>query len=201
MKKTALLSLLALLASILLLPEMSGALEKNATILEAQTTLTKKGYDPGPVDGLWGGKTKRALQSFQKDKGLTVTGRLDRETRKRLGLTGASIELLFYYSPTCSHSGWQRPTIDAFEKKHPEITVTRRQTRKLKRGEKHLIEGTEGNPVMAFHEGNNVMRIVGTAMEEGLEMYLKEFKRGLVEARSTGAPLSSVRGNGITCDK
>ena len=201
MKKTALLSLLVLLASLLLFPEMSGALEKNATILETQTNLAKRGYDPGPLDGLWGGKTMRALQSFQKDKGLPVTGSLDGETRKQLGLKGMAIGILFYYSPSCSHAAWQRPIIDAFIKKHPELIATRRQTGKLKRNEQYLVEGTRGNPVMAFHEGKNVMRIVGTAMEEGLEAYLKEFRGGLDEARSTGTPLSSVRGNGITCEK
>ena len=40
-------------------------------ILEIQTTLKKKGYDPGAIDGLWGNKTNLALKSFRKDKGLS----------------------------------------------------------------------------------------------------------------------------------
>jgi g-D-glutamyl-meso-diaminopimelate peptidase len=32
------------------------------------------GYNPGPVDGLMGSKTERAIKSFQKDVGLVQDG-------------------------------------------------------------------------------------------------------------------------------
>ncbi|MFQ5585665.1 MAG: peptidoglycan-binding protein [Thermodesulfobacteriota bacterium] len=199
MRKRGMVLALLLLALSVALPHDSSALERNTTILETQKRLESRGYNPGPIDGLWGGKTLRALKSFQKENGLPVTGRLDRATRKKLGLKGAVIELLFYYSPDCTHGAWQIPTITAFQKKHPEVIVTWRTIKELKRDERQLLEGTEGHPVMAFHEGENVMRIVGTAMIEGLEAYLKEFQEGVEEARATGAPLSSTRGSGIVC--
>jgi peptidoglycan hydrolase-like protein with peptidoglycan-binding domain len=52
----------------------------------AQQALKDKGSDPGPVDGRMGPKTKAALKEFQKAQGLKETGRLDRETKAKLGL-------------------------------------------------------------------------------------------------------------------
>lgn len=53
-------------------------------ILKLQKRLVELGYDPGPVDGLWGKKAKDALKKFQQDNGLSVTGKLDDETQKKL---------------------------------------------------------------------------------------------------------------------
>ncbi|MFQ5329137.1 MAG: peptidoglycan-binding protein [Thermodesulfobacteriota bacterium] len=199
MRRRAILLALLLVASFIVLPGQATARDGSPTIHETQKRLKSSGFNPGPIDGLWGGRTERALTSFQKESGLPVTGRLDRATRKKLGVKGAVIELLFYYSPKCAHGSWQSPTITAFQRKHPEVIVTWRKGRELKRAERRLIEGTEGNPVMAFHEGENVMSIVGTAMLEGLEAYLEEFQGALKEARSTGSPISSIRGSGVAC--
>jgi hypothetical protein len=46
-------------------------------IREAQRALLRKGYDPGPVDGIFGPKTEGALRQFQEAEQLPVTGRLD----------------------------------------------------------------------------------------------------------------------------
>jgi hypothetical protein len=58
----------------------------NATVLKTQEELKALGYDPGPLDGIWGRKTKRALKKFQYERGLTVTGKIDRLTKESLGL-------------------------------------------------------------------------------------------------------------------
>jgi len=52
-----------------------------------QKALQDKGMDPGPVDGIMGPKTMAALKAFQKDQKLTESGRLDDQTREKLGLT------------------------------------------------------------------------------------------------------------------
>jgi N-acetylmuramoyl-L-alanine amidase len=44
------------------------------TIREKQELLQRLGYNPGPVDGLMGSKTERAIKSFQKDVGLVQDG-------------------------------------------------------------------------------------------------------------------------------
>ena len=52
-----------------------------------QKALQDKGMDPGPIDGIMGPKTMAALKTFQKDQKLTESGRLDDQTREKLGVT------------------------------------------------------------------------------------------------------------------
>jgi mono/diheme cytochrome c family protein len=56
-------------------------------VKKAQQSLVEKGFDPGPVDGFWGPRTKSGLMEFQKKEGLAVNGRLDDGTRQRLFTT------------------------------------------------------------------------------------------------------------------
>ena len=61
-----------------------GAIDKAQSIIRAgstgeavrylQDSLTKLGYNPGPIDGMFGPKTETAVRSFQKAKGLVVDG-------------------------------------------------------------------------------------------------------------------------------
>jgi len=41
-------------------------------VLKIQRFLRKDRYNPGPVDGILGRQTRRALKSFQRDKGLAI---------------------------------------------------------------------------------------------------------------------------------
>jgi hypothetical protein len=41
-------------------------------VLKIQRYLRKDRYNPGPVDGILGRQTRRALKSFQRDKGLAI---------------------------------------------------------------------------------------------------------------------------------
>ena len=55
-----------------------------------QNALVAKGFTlTGGVDGVFSPRTRATLRSFQKVVGLKVTGRLDRNTAKVLGLTNA----------------------------------------------------------------------------------------------------------------
>ena len=47
------------------------------SVTQAQRMLNQLGYNAGPVDGSYGGKTKRALESFYADSGSTFDGALD----------------------------------------------------------------------------------------------------------------------------
>jgi hypothetical protein len=49
-------------------------------IFEIQRSLTRGGYNPGPIDGIAGRQTMAAVKSFQKDFNLTVTDHLTIET-------------------------------------------------------------------------------------------------------------------------
>ena len=53
-------------------------------IYQAQKKLKRLGYNPGPLDGIWGPKTQKAIKKFQQDNSLLVTGNLDEQTRLQL---------------------------------------------------------------------------------------------------------------------
>lgn len=56
-----------------------------AKIRQIQAALREKGYNPGPIDNIFGSQTKAALIKYQKANGLPV-GSLDTETLKSLGV-------------------------------------------------------------------------------------------------------------------
>ena len=58
----------------------------HAKIREIQQALAKAGYYKGPIDGIVGTQTTRALQKFQTAKGLTNTSYLTVEAIKALGV-------------------------------------------------------------------------------------------------------------------
>jgi hypothetical protein len=58
----------------------------DAVVFSAQEQLAGLGYYDGAIDGDFGPRTSRAVQRFQRDYGLPVTGRLDRNTRASLRL-------------------------------------------------------------------------------------------------------------------
>jgi len=56
----------------------------DSRISEIQTTLHKKGFDPGKVDGIWGRLTILAIKAFQKSEGLEIDGIVGPKTAKAL---------------------------------------------------------------------------------------------------------------------
>jgi peptidoglycan hydrolase-like protein with peptidoglycan-binding domain len=67
-------------------PEDHRGAMKNQDVMTAQQALKDKGRDPGIVDGKMGRRTRAALADYQKAEGLKVTGRLDNDTRAKLGM-------------------------------------------------------------------------------------------------------------------
>lgn len=57
---------------------------KGEAVMKLQTRLTALGYMDSEIDGDYGTKTKTAVQLFQKDAGLEVTGIADAQTQERL---------------------------------------------------------------------------------------------------------------------
>lgn len=51
-----------------------------------QQALKDKGYDPGPIDGIQGPRTRAALLAYQRAENLPATGRADVETLGKLGI-------------------------------------------------------------------------------------------------------------------
>lgn len=56
-----------------------------------QQKLTNLGYNPGPIDGVYGSATLRAVKQFQTDHGLTADGIAGVKTLQALGLTGGTV--------------------------------------------------------------------------------------------------------------
>lgn len=50
-----------------------------------QVRLELQGYDPGPIDGIFGARTVAAVKSFQEYQGLKADGAVDEITWKALG--------------------------------------------------------------------------------------------------------------------
>jgi len=59
-------------------------------VLKVQQALAAKGFDPGPLDGIYGPLTARAVTDFQLSVGLPGTGVVCGELYGRLGVTGCS---------------------------------------------------------------------------------------------------------------
>jgi peptidoglycan hydrolase-like protein with peptidoglycan-binding domain len=60
------------------------------TLRSVQQTLAQRGFDPGPIDGLWGPRTEAALRSFQQSQGLSASGSLDAQTLAALNVSGGT---------------------------------------------------------------------------------------------------------------
>jgi Putative peptidoglycan binding domain len=59
-----------------------------AKMMKIQQALKDKGFDPGPIDGVAGAKTREAIRAFQKANNLHVTAEesIDDETARALGV-------------------------------------------------------------------------------------------------------------------
>ena len=64
----------------------------SASVREIQMHLNALGYEPGPVDGVLGNETRRALQRFQRVKNLPSTGKPTPETTSALGRAYESLQ-------------------------------------------------------------------------------------------------------------
>lgn len=57
---------------------------ESETVTEVQRRLNERGFDAGPVDGIFGKRTESALREFEKSRGLPVDGVLDSTTYTHL---------------------------------------------------------------------------------------------------------------------
>ena len=67
--------------------QAASATPSCGALAKAQSKLAGLGYYHGPIDGSYGPKTAQAVQQFQADNNLSVTGRLDLKTLSELGIT------------------------------------------------------------------------------------------------------------------
>jgi len=69
---------------------ISHAAQYDPVVYQAQKALKVRGYDPGKPDGLWGKSTESAIKHFQVDNDLPVTGKLDEQTKAKLGIVSTA---------------------------------------------------------------------------------------------------------------
>src|SRR5688500_2168543 len=65
-----------------------SGLAASARVAALQVGLRAQGFDPGPVDGVRGPQTTKALIAFQRARGIRPTGLVGRGTRRALGARG-----------------------------------------------------------------------------------------------------------------
>jgi peptidoglycan hydrolase-like protein with peptidoglycan-binding domain len=79
----------SVVASTVISPENSSILftkgDKGSKIRTLQTRLNQLGYEAGPVDGIFGNKTKAAVEQFQLAMELPISGIVDENTWQVLG--------------------------------------------------------------------------------------------------------------------
>jgi peptidoglycan hydrolase-like protein with peptidoglycan-binding domain len=60
-------------------------------VRQLQEALNAEGFDPGPIDGIWGPMTESALRNYQEARGFDATGHPDEETIIALGIEPGAI--------------------------------------------------------------------------------------------------------------
>ncbi len=53
-----------------------GAVKTSNMVAATQANLVRLGYNPGPIDGRYGPRTRAAIRRYQRDQKLQVDGRL-----------------------------------------------------------------------------------------------------------------------------
>jgi peptidoglycan hydrolase-like protein with peptidoglycan-binding domain len=79
----------AIVLGICALPAIVGA-QSSDEIRAAQQSLKDKGFDPGPIDGVDGPKTRAAVRQYQKQQNLEADGHLGPQTLDSLGVSHGS---------------------------------------------------------------------------------------------------------------
>jgi soluble lytic murein transglycosylase-like protein len=85
MRRSAVVGVALFVVVLGLAPDASAG---SARVAALQVGLRAHGFDPGSVDGVPGPLTRRALKAFQRRRGIVCNGKLDRATRRALGVRG-----------------------------------------------------------------------------------------------------------------
>jgi peptidoglycan hydrolase-like protein with peptidoglycan-binding domain len=63
-------------------------IREGAMVTRVQTALKNRGFDPGAINGFFGGATENAVKQFQSRHGLVANGIVDQRTWAALGFKG-----------------------------------------------------------------------------------------------------------------
>jgi peptidoglycan hydrolase-like protein with peptidoglycan-binding domain len=143
----------------------SAAALADDDVRAAQSRLKDGGFYFGKIDGVYNGETAAAVSRFQIRSGLQISGQLDAETYKALGVNAAATEA----PPPPNAAGsdtWRR-----LRKADPQFLA------KLKTKEKHTAvpaEGSQAAPPAGQAEGGSAFQTF-TLSQERLRDYVGAF--------------------------
>ena len=61
--------------------------DSSYTVVEVQRRLARAGYYHGPIDGIMGPQTRRAIRAYERDHNMSAYGVIDRSPPATLNLT------------------------------------------------------------------------------------------------------------------
>ena len=68
------------------IPVETPAISTASSVMAIQRALSRLGYDPGPADGIMGGKTKGAIAAYEEDKGWDSSGAIGQRLQDQLAV-------------------------------------------------------------------------------------------------------------------
>jgi peptidoglycan hydrolase-like protein with peptidoglycan-binding domain len=68
----------------------SGSAQASGQTRQLQQALSARGFDPGPVDGVYGPRTREAVMNYQRANNMEATGRPNAQMMSSLNISGGS---------------------------------------------------------------------------------------------------------------
>jgi hypothetical protein len=110
---------LGIIAVCILIPFLvSYAENNNRDVKQIQTLLTLLKFKPGPIDGILGSKTIKAIRAFQMDIGVPVTGKIDENLKSQLD---GAYKLIVIHTRKQNQDDEEKPQI---VKERPKVNST-----------------------------------------------------------------------------
>lgn len=63
-------------------------IHEGGMVTRVQTALKRRGFDPGPINGIFGPQTEAAVMQFERSIGLVADGIVQQKTWNALGQKG-----------------------------------------------------------------------------------------------------------------
>ncbi len=95
-------------------------------VKQIQILLTLLKFNPGPIDGILGSKTIKAIRAFQQDTGVPVTGKIDENLKSQLD---GAYKLIVIHARKQNQDDEEKPQII---KEKPRVTSTLPATKQQK---------------------------------------------------------------------